>query len=102
MAAGALLHANYPKLKEAVGPLVAGALNGAGTGNALGDRLAEVVRAVAEKIESVQDAMSEMSQTAAAASAAGTAAAAADATTAATSASSSRRHDVFQTANGTA
>jgi hypothetical protein len=80
MAAGALAHANYPKLKEALGPLVAGALNGAG--GPLGDRCAEVVRTVAEKIEAVQDAMAEMSQTAAAATVAGAAAATAGASAA--------------------
>ena len=45
LAAGALAHANYPKLKEALGPLMAGALNGAG--GTLGDRAAEVVRTAA-------------------------------------------------------
>ncbi len=84
VAAGALVHANYPKLKEALGPLVAGALSGAGVeGGTLGDRCAEVVRTLAEKIEAVQDAMSEMSQAAAGAAAAGASAATADASAAA-------------------
>lgn len=69
MAVGALAHANYPKLKEALGPLVAGALSGAG--GPLGDRCAEVVRTVAEKIEAVQDAMAEMNRAAAGATVAG-------------------------------
>lgn len=92
MAVGALAHANYPKLKEAMGPLVAGALNGAG--GTLGDRCAEVVRTFAEKIEAVQDAMSEMSQAAAAGAAA--------ATSDAANATKTARNGVHEAASSTA
>jgi hypothetical protein len=86
VAAGALAHANYPKLKEALGPLMAGAL---------GDRCAEVARTVAERLEAVQDAMSEMSQAAAAATVAGAAAATADVSAPASASAAARngKHD---------
>ena len=92
MAVGALAHANYPKLKEALGPLVAGALNGAG--GTFGDRCAEVVRTFAEKVEAVQDAMAEMSQ----AAAAGATAATVDASAAADASSAKVRNGVYEAA----
>jgi len=57
---GATAGANFPLLKEKFGPLVSGALAGAGT--AFGESYAEMAKKVAEKVEAVQDAMAEMKQ----------------------------------------
>ena len=63
---GASAGANYPLLKEKLGPLLASAL--AGAGSAFGESYAEAAKKVAEKVEAVQDAMAEMRQAAATAS----------------------------------
>jgi hypothetical protein len=60
---GAAAGANYPKLKEKFGPILAAAL--AGVSSAVGDSYAEVAKRVAEKVEAVQDAMAEMKHNAA-------------------------------------
>lgn len=57
---GAAAGANFPLLKEKLGPLVSGAL--AGAGSAFGESYAEMAKKVAEKVEAVQDAMAEMKQ----------------------------------------
>jgi hypothetical protein len=57
-AVGAAVGANYPLLKEKLGPIIAAAL--AGASSAVGDSYAEVAKHVAEKVEAVQDAMAEM------------------------------------------
>ncbi len=75
---GATAGANFPLLKEKFGPLVSGALAGAGT--AFGESYAEMAKKVAEKVEAVQDAMAEMKQSDAPAADAGAAKAAASAT----------------------
>jgi hypothetical protein len=58
VAVGAAARSAFPVLKEKFGPLVAGALAGAGT--AFSESYAEVAKRVAEKVETVQDAMAEM------------------------------------------
>jgi hypothetical protein len=63
---GGAAGANFPTLKEKLGPLLSGAL--AGAASAFGDSYSEMAKKVAEKVEAVQDAMAEMKQTAAAAS----------------------------------
>lgn len=56
VAVGAAARSAFPKLKETIGPVVAGA------GAALGDAYTEFARRVAEKVESVQDSMAEQRQ----------------------------------------
>jgi hypothetical protein len=56
IAVGAAARTAYPRLKEKLGPLLAGA------GAAVGDAYTEAARRVAEKVESVQDAMAERQQ----------------------------------------
>jgi hypothetical protein len=55
---GAAVGANFPLLKEKLGPLMAAAW--AGASSAVSDSYADVARHVAEKVEAVQDAMAEM------------------------------------------
>ena len=57
---GATAGANYPLLKEKLGPLLSGALAGASA--AFGESYSEMAKKVAEKVEAVQDAMAEMKQ----------------------------------------
>jgi hypothetical protein len=57
---GAAVGANFPLLKEKLGPLIAAAW--AGASSAVSDSYADVARHVAEKVEAVQDAMAEMKQ----------------------------------------
>jgi hypothetical protein len=58
VAAGAFGHAAFPKIKEKLGPLMSVAL--AGVGDAMGDKYADVVRTISERVEAVQDALAEM------------------------------------------
>ena len=55
---GAAAGANFPLLKEKLGPLLAAAW--AGASSAISDSYADVAKHVAEKVEAVQDAMAEM------------------------------------------
>ncbi|WP_210420460.1 hypothetical protein [Aquisphaera giovannonii] len=57
---GATAGANYPLLKEKLGPLLSGLVAGAGA--AFGESYSEMAKKVAEKVEAVQDAMAEMKQ----------------------------------------
>lgn len=58
---GAAAGANFSRLKEKFGPIVAAAL--AGASSAVSDSYAEVAKQFAEKVEAVQDAMAEMKHT---------------------------------------
>jgi len=55
---GAAAGANFPLLKEKLGPLLAAAW--AGASSAVGDSYADLAKHVAEKVEAVQDAMAEI------------------------------------------
>jgi hypothetical protein len=57
---GAAAGANWPLLKEKLGPLLAAAF--AGASSAVGDSYADLAKTVAEKVEAVQDAMAEMKE----------------------------------------
>jgi hypothetical protein len=59
-AVGAAAGANWPLLKEKLGPLIAAAF--AGASSAVGDSYADLAKTVAEKVEAVQDAMAEMKE----------------------------------------
>jgi hypothetical protein len=59
-AVGAAAGANWPLLKEKLGPLLAAAF--AGASSAVGDTYADLAKTVAEKVEAVQDAMAEMKE----------------------------------------
>jgi hypothetical protein len=61
VAVGAVARSAFPKLKDKIGLVVAGA------GAVLGDAYTEVARRVAEKVESVQDSMAEQRQSSASA-----------------------------------
>jgi hypothetical protein len=62
-AVGAAAGANWPYLKEKLGPILAAAL--AGAGSTIGESYAEAAKQVSEKVESIQDAMAEMKHSAA-------------------------------------
>jgi hypothetical protein len=57
---GAAAGANWPLLKEKLGPMFAAAI--AGASSALGESYADIAKNVAEKVEAVQDAMAEMKE----------------------------------------
>jgi gas vesicle protein len=59
-AVGAAAGANWPLLKEKLGPLLAAAF--AGASSAVGDTYADLAKNVAEKVEAVQDAVAEMKE----------------------------------------
>jgi hypothetical protein len=59
-AVGAAAGANWPLLKEKLGPLIAAAV--AGASSAVGDSYADLAKTVAEKVEAVQDAVAEMKE----------------------------------------
>jgi hypothetical protein len=63
VAVGAAARSAYPIVKEKLGPLIAGAMAGAGT--AIRDAYVEASSQVAEKVQAVQDAMAEMKHNAA-------------------------------------
>jgi hypothetical protein len=57
-ALGAAAGANWPLLKQKLGPVIAAAI--AGASSAMGDSYADLAKNFAERVEAVQDAMADM------------------------------------------